>query len=240
MDRQKSDIFSLEKIVTPSQSDSDIMSVDGLRHAKINRLKGTCSNVFPVGCMGNLGLPRDEIKRLSSPRSETDKNAEVKESPRIELSNGDTDKELEKEIKPKRNILTGEGIESADMPRTVISSHICYQYDESRSHSNRYIIKTTSLTNQIQFASATLTTQSTRRELAVSDLDKPGQVKKPPRPPKKLFSDYSKAPKLVQLKVPLQSNVQPTLRNLRLGDVSARRKGCDTAPGAFLSVEEER
>ncbi|KAF5294593.1 hypothetical protein FQA39_LY13352 [Lamprigera yunnana] len=57
-------------------------------------------------------------------------------------------------------------------------------------------IRQTTATTQsspAEFASATSTAQLSRRQLAVSDLNKPVHVKEPPCPPKKLSSDCSEA-----------------------------------------------
>ncbi|KAK4884076.1 hypothetical protein RN001_000347 [Aquatica leii] len=115
MNRQKSDIFSLEKPSTPVRSDDDLISTGGSRYAKINRLRGTSSSVFPIGCMGTLQAPIEDPPVISS-KGDNDENLEDEiVSSRSETSSGDMP---EKELKPKRNPLTGEGMESSDMPKS--------------------------------------------------------------------------------------------------------------------------
>ncbi|KAK5649133.1 hypothetical protein RI129_004025 [Pyrocoelia pectoralis] len=117
MDRQKSDIFSLDKSLN---SGTDILSVGGTRYGKLNRIRSTSSNVFPIGCMGTTESPRDDGSCLISDRgicleSYRGNDPVEKPSPIPETAIGDVTSP--REVKLKRNPLTGEGIESTDMPK---------------------------------------------------------------------------------------------------------------------------
>ncbi|KAB0803573.1 hypothetical protein PPYR_00543 [Photinus pyralis] len=112
MDRQKSDIFALDKSVN---SGMEILSVGGTRFGKLNRIRSTTSNVFPVGCMGTVESPRAETPRM--PVNEN--NSFAKPSPRPETVIEEVTSP--REATSKRNPVTGEGVNSSDMPKASSS-----------------------------------------------------------------------------------------------------------------------
>ncbi|KAF2901385.1 hypothetical protein ILUMI_04796 [Ignelater luminosus] len=120
-----SDIFSVRE--PQSRDHEQIYSIGGTPSGKRNRLRATSSNVFPVGCMGTKPPPIEEA--LVENKMDEDILEEDKPkigSPRIQMEAGDNDQPTDipspKPIAapPKRNILTGEGVESTDMPRSTM------------------------------------------------------------------------------------------------------------------------
>lgn len=122
--KNTSDIFSVRE--PKSKDHEQIYSIGGTPSGRRNRLRATSSNVFPIGCMGTKAPLIEEAlieNRIDEEIAKEDKPNIG--SPRIQMEAGDneqpTDLPSPKPIiaRPKRNPLTGEGVETTDMPRCM-------------------------------------------------------------------------------------------------------------------------
>lgn len=125
-DRNKSDIFSLREVESEHVGlNSQIYSVRGTPSGKRNRLRTTCSSVFPVGCMGTVeqpleGVPEIESKTAAIHDDEDGLTGKITSTKEVKDA-GEFAAKPPSRNDSARNPVTGVGIESTDMAKFIIS-----------------------------------------------------------------------------------------------------------------------